>query len=105
VVAWSNDSIKSDWVIEEADEDRARNILARVLIADVRPPMEFRQIHAPNLVNWRGESEHPEFKRLLLAIESILGPSNKKKSNRLFAQKHCLRRHLFISHDLVVSTT
>jgi formylglycine-generating enzyme required for sulfatase activity len=79
VVAWSNDSIKSEWVMEEADEGRAKNILAPALIADVRPPMGFRQIQAANLVNWQGEPDDPEFVKLLHAVESILGPPKRKE--------------------------
>ncbi len=36
--------------------------------------MGFRQFQAADLVDWRGELDHPEFKRLLAAIEAILGP-------------------------------
>ena len=79
VVAWSDKSIKSNWVIEEAEEGSAKNILAPVLIADVRPPMGFRQIQAASLVNWRGEPDDPELKKLLHAVESILGPPKRKE--------------------------
>ena len=81
VVAWSNTSINSNWVHEEAEEGRARNILTPVLIEDVRPPLGFRQMQAANLVDWQGEPGHPEFKKLLHAIGLILGsPKRKEKA-------------------------
>ena len=79
VVAWSKEAIKSHWVCEEAEEGRARKILAPVLIEEVKPPLGFRQMQAASLVNWRGEPDHPEFRKLLQAIESILGPPERKE--------------------------
>ena len=49
VVAWSQESIESTWVQEEADEGRERGILTPVLIDDVRPPLGFRSIQAARL--------------------------------------------------------
>ena len=75
VVAWSKESVESPWVVDvEANDGLERNILIPVHIEEVRPPRGFRQLQAANLVNWRGEVDHPEFKRLLAAIEAILGP-------------------------------
>src|SRR5918994_1276189 len=42
VVAWSEHSIQSDWVIEEADEAKERGILVPVLLDAVLPPRGFR---------------------------------------------------------------
>jgi formylglycine-generating enzyme required for sulfatase activity len=78
VVAWSKEAIKSDWVCEEAEEGRTRKILVPVLIEDVKPPLGFRQMQAASLVNWGGQLDHPEFRKLLHAIESILGPPKRK---------------------------
>src|SRR5512135_862938 len=43
IVVWSNHSIRSHWVIEEAENGRQRNILIPILIEQVTPPFGFRR--------------------------------------------------------------
>jgi formylglycine-generating enzyme required for sulfatase activity len=50
-------------------------MLVPVRINNIRPPLGFGQIQAANLIKWTGEINDPEFKKLLIAIESILGSS------------------------------
>jgi len=53
VVLWSTDSVASDWVLAEASEGLRRKILVPALITiDVRVPLEFRRIHAADMVQW-----------------------------------------------------
>ena len=47
VVVWSQHSIQSDFVRDEAEEAQQRNILVPVLKEMVRPPAGFRQIRQP----------------------------------------------------------
>lgn len=75
VVVWSKTSINSDWVYEEAEEAMERRILVPALIDKVKPPLGFRRMQASKLINWTGETSHPEFEKLLDSIEGILGPS------------------------------
>ena len=49
VVAWSEHSVQSQWVAEEADEGRVRGILVPVLLDAVLPPRGFREIQAADL--------------------------------------------------------
>jgi hypothetical protein len=77
LVLWSEESVGSEWVIEEADHGKINRMLVPARIDDVRPPIGFGQIQAANLINWTGDIGNPEFERLLHAIESILGPSPK----------------------------
>lgn len=44
IVTWSEASIQSDWVCEEAEEGRARKILVPVFFDEVNPPLGFREI-------------------------------------------------------------
>jgi TIR domain len=74
VVAWSENSIQSSWVQEEADEGRERGILIPLLIDPVKPPMGFRSMQAANLVNWNGQTFSPEFQKLLVDLTAVLGP-------------------------------
>jgi hypothetical protein len=43
LVVWSNDAIRSEWVINEANEGLERGVLVPVSIDAVRPPLAFRR--------------------------------------------------------------
>jgi hypothetical protein len=71
VVLWSGQSIESDWVIEEAEEGRARGKLLPVLIEDVVAPRGFRQIQALSFVDWDGSAQASCFRTLLHDLAAI----------------------------------
>lgn len=54
VVVWSQHSIQSDFVRDEAEEAQQRNILVPVLKEVVPPPAGFRQIQTADLSTWTG---------------------------------------------------
>ncbi len=74
IVAWSNTSVASRWVQEEADRGLEREILVPVLIDDVRPPLGFSAIQAQDLTNWDQTHQSPEFEKLVVDMAVILGP-------------------------------
>jgi Tfp pilus assembly protein PilF len=69
ITLWSEAAVASDWVQEEAEEAKQRNVLVPALIEQVDPPWGFRRIQAADLVQWRGESGHEGFRQLLRDIE------------------------------------
>ena len=73
VVVWSESSIASDWVREEADEGRRRNILVPVLFDGARPPLGFGRIQAADLGDWHGDTTTDAFRRLIADITAMLG--------------------------------
>jgi hypothetical protein len=73
VVIWSHLSVGSDWVLGEADEARTMRKLIPVLRESVRPPTEFRSLHTADLSQWRGRREHPEFRRVVSALQGLVG--------------------------------
>jgi hypothetical protein len=75
IVLWSNESVKSDWVQNEAAEGARRRILVPALIDEVQIPFEFRRIQAADLTDWKAEIDHPGFTIILGAISGIVGPS------------------------------
>jgi formylglycine-generating enzyme required for sulfatase activity len=94
IVLWSKESVKSDWVKNEAREGARRHILIPVLIDEVKIPFEFKHIQAANLVDFQGMLPNPEFDLLLISIADIVGqpPAQKLKIkessiNELKAQK------------------
>jgi hypothetical protein len=74
IVLWSSAANASDWVLDEAEEARQRNVLAPALIEAVQPPMGFRRIHAADLIGWQGEPTHTGFQRLLEDVAHYVPP-------------------------------
>jgi TPR repeat protein len=73
VVLWSKASAASGWVRAEAEEGVRRRILVPATIELATIPLGFRRIQAADLTGWKGDASHPEFRKLLEAIEGCLG--------------------------------
>ena len=54
IVLWSETSVQSHWVEQEADEGQRRRILVPALIDRATIPLGFRSLQAANLVGWNG---------------------------------------------------
>jgi len=74
IVLWSQNSICSDWVLNEAHHAKDRNILVPALLDDVKVPLAFRRIQAASLVGWTGQLPHPEIEQLLGAVSIFIPP-------------------------------
>jgi len=72
IVVWSQHSVNSDWVKTEAAEGARRRILVPVLLDEVRIPLEFRRIQAARLLDWHDTGPHPEFDKVVQAVEATL---------------------------------
>ena len=70
IVVWSQDSIKSSFVRDEAARAQAREILVPVLLDDVPLPLGFGQIQTANLVGWSGDVDAEAFRGLLADLGS-----------------------------------
>ena len=73
LVVWTNQSIESDWVIEEAQDGKDREILVPVLLDRVKPLRGFRLLQAVELLEWSGEESFPAFQKLLADLTKVLG--------------------------------
>lgn len=73
VVLWSEASVKSDWVKEEAAEGARREILVPALVDNVEVPLGFRRIQAAHLTGWKPETPDPEFDQLVQSVAKIVG--------------------------------
>jgi hypothetical protein len=58
IVCWSNHSIESEWVQQEADHAHRRRALLPVMIDAVVPPLGLAHIHAADLVEWMNSNRH-----------------------------------------------
>lgn len=73
IVAWSRYSIASDWVIEEANVGKQRNVLVPILLNPVEPPIGFRSIQAADLGDWQPGRPSQSFEQLIQDIRRVLG--------------------------------
>lgn len=73
IVVWSSLSANAQWVLDEADEGKKRNVLLPLLIDDVDIPYGFRQIEAARLVGWTGSTSDHEWAGVLSAVEHYVG--------------------------------
>ena len=88
VVLWSENSVKSAWVRDEAAEGRDRGRLIPVLINAVKPPMGFRQFQTVNMSTWKGGKKIPALADLLRAVDTIsssAAPALQRSAPRLAA--------------------
>lgn len=74
IVLWSENSVKSPWVLEEAEEARRLGkTMLPVLIQKIDPPVGFRAIQAANLIDWDGAADAPAVKLLVTDLKALLG--------------------------------
>jgi len=72
IVAWSQHSLGSHWVRDEAEFARGQQKLLPLALDGVMPPLGFRQLHAIDFSGWDHNHSHAAFGSLL----SALGSSN-----------------------------
>jgi hypothetical protein len=75
LVLWSNVSVNSEWVRNEATEGKRRGILVPVFIERIDAPLAFRLLNGADLSDWNGDANHGEFRRLVECIADLLGVS------------------------------
>jgi adenylate cyclase len=73
VVLWSETSVDSAWVQDEAAEGRDTGRLVPLTLGSCRPPLGFRQFHAIPLGDWKGLGEPRSLGELVSAIDKVAG--------------------------------
>lgn len=71
VVLWTQRSVQSHWVRDEATRGRDRGCMVPVSLDGTLPPLGFRQIQFVDLSNWRGKTKGAHFAELTKAIRSV----------------------------------
>ncbi|MGB3626679.1 MAG: TIR domain-containing protein [Henriciella sp.] len=71
VVLWSDRSIKSHWVRDEATYGREQEKLVPLSIDGVQPPLGFRQIQFIDMDGWTGGADAVEVREMLAAIAAL----------------------------------
>jgi hypothetical protein len=75
VVVWSKSSITSDWVKDEISEAVAKGLLVPAVIEHADIPLGYRRYQAADLSDWDGNKDHPEFQKMLSALDHIIANS------------------------------
>ncbi|WAT17009.1 TIR domain-containing protein [Aurantiacibacter sp. MUD11] len=73
VVLWTQTSIASNWVRDEAMSGRDRNCLVPVSLDGSMAPLGFRQIQAIDFSGWKGKAQEPVAGQLLQAVADLRG--------------------------------
>jgi hypothetical protein len=73
VVLWSEHSIGSEWVRNEAAAASERDVLVPALLDNVKQPLEFRRRHAADLTRWTGDPRDVAFQGLVEGIAAKTG--------------------------------
>ncbi len=73
IVMWSERSLQSRYIRDEAMYALDRNKLVPVAIEKVVLPFRFRGVQTLSLLGWDGSRDFSEFRRLVNDISAILG--------------------------------
>lgn len=78
IVAWSERSIHSNWVLDEAYTGFERECLIPIRLDNVKIPVPFGRIQTADFRAWSGDTSADEWQRLVAAVESFCGPPGPK---------------------------
>lgn len=73
LVVWSADAVQSEWVRAEADMARNQRKLIQTSLENVMPPLPFNQIQYADLSGWRGEADHPGWRKVKASLAELCG--------------------------------
>lgn len=73
LVIWTKRSIASQWVRNEASDALSKKKLIPIILEQVTPPLAFRLIESAMLIDWNGQTNHPELELLYHSIQTRLG--------------------------------
>jgi dienelactone hydrolase len=71
LVVWTQTSIKSHWVADEAGVGRDRNALVPISLDGSMPPLGFRQFQVMDFSGWHGAANDPRVRDLTAALAKL----------------------------------
>jgi hypothetical protein len=73
IIVWSQNSVISDWVKEEATLAKESGKYLPIQIGADLPPMGFRRFQAADLRGWNGNAQDPQWRLLMTEITNLVG--------------------------------
>jgi TolB-like protein/Tfp pilus assembly protein PilF len=106
-VVWTETSVHSNWVRDEATSGRETGRLVPVTVDGSLPPLGFRQFQVADLSGWRGDPDAPEIHNIIQTIRSMM---NQQTSPQRFSAKPAkqnllTRRNAVIGGGLAIAAT
>lgn len=80
IVLWSQEAVKSEWILDEASIGRDRRVLVPVILQRVAIPFGFQRLQTADFTDWTGDRSSPEFKRLTKRVSAILDQDSETRS-------------------------
>jgi tetratricopeptide (TPR) repeat protein len=77
VVLWSDESVTSAWVRDEAAAGRDTGRLIPIVLDNTQPPLGFRQFQTIDFSRWKGRSRPPQLRSLLDALGDQSTPARR----------------------------
>lgn len=94
VVVWTQRSVESEWVKNEALEAAHIKKLVPILLEKLDVPLAFKRIETAKLYDWDGDSSHPELELVFHAIHTIL---QNQSNGKIEPFKNNIKQSQFIS--------
>jgi hypothetical protein len=73
IVAWSKNSVNSDWVRAEAAFAQENAKLLPIRLDSAPLPLRFTHVHTLNFSNWDGSAGHQELQALVADLSGMIG--------------------------------
>ncbi|MBN4055899.1 TIR domain-containing protein [bacterium AH-315-J23] len=83
VVLWSETSVASHWVRDEAMSGRIRERLIPLSLDGTVPPLGFRQVQVIDFLNWKDSDQEPVVQELHRVLASLHGRAPRPQSDLL----------------------
>jgi hypothetical protein len=82
LVVWSKASVDSEWVLEEANIGKQRNVLLPIQIDAVDIPVGFTMRQTGDFVNWNADITDPQFIRLAEKVRELVEQHDAEQAQR-----------------------
>ena len=96
VVLWSNFSVDSEWVKNEAAAAASRGVLIPAMIDQVKIPLEFRRRQTADLTRWHGDRDDDDFQALCRGVSGAIGGSRTAKTRKAKKQTRWTGRRTWL---------
>jgi hypothetical protein len=87
LVVWTERSVRSEWVINEAADARQRGLLVPVCLDDVAVPLEFKRVQTASLVGWPGDAANARFQELVRGISHFVASAEVAREPLVLKEK------------------
>ena len=94
IVLWSEQSVGSPWVRDEASAARDSGRLVPASIDGTQPPMGFRQYQSVDLSGWKGRRSSKRFSALVEALDGVLAGGGPREVAQPAATTSSSGKHL-----------